>query len=254
MITASQRALMIGAVTLLTTMIAAAVCARAATPLVADLSRHLIAITTGFTGTEVVLFGSTEGEGDVVVVVRGPADDVIVRRKERVAGIWLNTASMTFEDVPGFYAIATSRPLTEIAPEQVLTQHRIGVQNLPLEPTEGAGRRRTPAFREALIRNKQAANLYPAMPAKIVFIGGRLFRTDLHFPANVRTGSYLVQTFLFRDGQVVSVTATPLVVSKVGFSAYIFELAQQRSVGYGFGAVLGAVMLGFIANAAFRRG
>ena len=227
--------------------------APAAQPLVADLSRHLIAITTGFTGTEVVLFGSTEGEGDVVVVVRGPTDDVVVRRKEQVAGIWLNTASMTFENVPGFYAVASSRPLADIAREPVLKQHGIGVQNLTLDPTEGAGRRRTPAFREALIRNKQRASLYPAAPSKIVFIGERLFRTDLQFPANVPTGAYLVQTFLFRSGEVVSVSATPLVVSKVGFSAYIFALAQERSVGYGFGAVLGAVMLGFLANAAFRR-
>jgi uncharacterized protein (TIGR02186 family) len=227
--------------------------AHGAQPLVADLSRHLIAITTGFTGTEVVLFGSTEGEGDVVVVVRGPTDDVVVRRKEQVAGIWLNAAAMTFENVPGFYAFASSRPLADIAAEPVLKQHGIGVENMTLDPTEGAGRRRTPAFREALIRNKQQAGLYPTAPAKIVFIGERLFRTDLQFPANVPTGAYLVQTFLFRGGQVATVAATPLVVSKVGFSAYIFALAQERSVGYGFGAVLGAVMLGFLANAAFRR-
>lgn len=40
--------------------------------LVADLSSHLIAITTGFTGTEVVLFGTTDGAGDVAIVVTGP--------------------------------------------------------------------------------------------------------------------------------------------------------------------------------------
>lgn len=235
-------------------LLGVAAAAQAAAPLVVDLSRHLIAITTGFTGTEVVLFGSPEGQGDVVVVVRGPNDDVVVRRKDRIAGIWLNAASMTFENVPGFYAIATSRPLADVAPEAVLKQHGIGVNNLTLNPTEGAGRRRTPGFREALIRNKQQASLYPTAPSKIVFIGERLFRTDLQFPANVPTGAYLVQTFLFRDGQVVSVSATPLVVSKVGFSAYVFDLAQERSVGYGVGAVLGAVMLGFLANAAFRRG
>ena len=41
--------------------------------LVADASRHLVAITTGFVGTKVLLFGATEGEGDVIIVVRGPA-------------------------------------------------------------------------------------------------------------------------------------------------------------------------------------
>jgi len=32
-----------------------------AASLVADLSNHLIAITTGFTGTDVLLFGAKEG-------------------------------------------------------------------------------------------------------------------------------------------------------------------------------------------------
>ena len=58
----------------------AAAPARPAEDLVADLSEHLIAITTGFTGTEVVMFGATEGSGDVVIIVRGPLSDATVRR------------------------------------------------------------------------------------------------------------------------------------------------------------------------------
>ncbi len=41
-----------------------------ASTLVADLSRHLVAISTGFAGTDVLLFGDTEGKGDLVVFVR----------------------------------------------------------------------------------------------------------------------------------------------------------------------------------------
>ena len=40
--------------------------------LVAALSNHLVAISTGFSGTDVLLFGAIDGTGDVVVVVRGP--------------------------------------------------------------------------------------------------------------------------------------------------------------------------------------
>ena len=81
--------------------------------LVADLSSHLIAITAGFAGTELLLFGATEGEGDVVVLVRGPDSDVAVRRKARVAGIWLNTESLSFANVPSYYRVASSKPLDE---------------------------------------------------------------------------------------------------------------------------------------------
>src|SRR6202044_4044993 len=81
---------------------------------VADLSSHLIAITTGFTGASVVLFGATDGLADVVAVVRGPERDVTVWRKGKVAGIWTNAESVTFANVPSFYGIAASRPIEEI--------------------------------------------------------------------------------------------------------------------------------------------
>ena len=91
----------------------------AAEPLVADLTSHLIGISTGFTGASVVLFGATDGGGDIVVVVRGPARDLTVRRKSRVGPIWINTRQFIFEDVPGFYALATSRPIEEISNSSV---------------------------------------------------------------------------------------------------------------------------------------
>src|SRR5581483_8668866 len=61
--------------------------ARAATddvPLVADLSSHLVAITTGFTGASVLLFGATNGPGDIAIVIHGPAKDIAVRRMARL--------------------------------------------------------------------------------------------------------------------------------------------------------------------------
>ena len=79
--------------------------ARAADEFIADLTTHFIAITTGFTGTEVVLFGATDGTGDVIVIVRGPEHDAVVRRKSRVAGLWINTQQMTFTGVPSYYAV-----------------------------------------------------------------------------------------------------------------------------------------------------
>ena len=94
--------------------------------LIADLSKHLIAITTGFTGAEVLLFGAIEGEGDIAVVVRGPNEEVVVRRKQRMAGIWVNGRNLTFRRVPAFYAVAATREITDFAPDSVLSRHQIG--------------------------------------------------------------------------------------------------------------------------------
>jgi uncharacterized protein (TIGR02186 family) len=223
--------------------------------LVADLSNHLIAINTGFIGTEVVLFGATDGPGDVAVVVQGPPTEVMVRRKARVAGIWINAASMEFQQVPSFYSVATNRPLEQIIGDAVLARHEIGLGHLRLAPLSPgrASPDRIREFREALIRNKQEEGLYGKSLGQVAFLGERLFRTNVYFPANVPTGAYTVSVFLIRDGDVVSAQTTPLAVSKVGFSAEIFDFAMRQSTFYGISAIIFAVAAGWLAGAIFRK-
>jgi uncharacterized protein (TIGR02186 family) len=223
--------------------------------LVADLSDHLIAINTGFIGTEVVLFGATDGPGDVAVVVQGPPTEVMVRRKARVAGIWINAASMEFQQAPSFYSVATNRPLDQIVGDAVLARHEIGLSHLRLTPLSPgrASPDRIREFREALIRNKQEAGLYGTGLGQVAFLGERLFRTNVYFPANVPTGAYTVSVFLIRDGDVVSAHTTPLTVSKVGFSAEIFEFAMRQSTLYGISAIIFAVAAGWLAGTIFRK-
>src|SRR5690606_22302578 len=98
--------------------------------LIADLSKHRVAITTGFTGDDVLLFGATEGPGDVVVVVRGPIGEVVVREKEQIAGIWVNRRQVLFTNVPEFYALASSAPLDTLVPTGVAARNEIGTAHL----------------------------------------------------------------------------------------------------------------------------
>ncbi|WP_119461711.1 TIGR02186 family protein [Rhodospirillaceae bacterium SYSU D60014] len=221
--------------------------------LVADLSSHLIAITAGFTGTEVLLFGATEGEGEVIVVVRGPESEVTVRRKRRTLGIWVNRGSITFEGVPSFYAVASSRPLAEIVQPEVLSRQQIGVDNLQFQAPEGIRESRLKKYHDALIRNKQRAGLFSGEVGQVTFLGERLFRTEIYFPANVPTGSYLVEVLLVRDGEVVSAQTSPLIISKIGIGAEIFDFAHNRAALYGVLAIIGALMAGWSAHLVFRR-
>jgi len=223
--------------------------------LVADLSDHLIAITTDFTGTEVVLFGAIAEPGAVAVTVRGPADRVLVRRKSRVAGIWINTQSVAFEEVPSFYWSATSQPLDILADPAVLERHAIGLDNLRLAPAdpEAASQAEVAEFRRALVRRKQDLGTYAATEARVSFLGERLFRVTIPFPANVPTGQYTVGVLLLRDGRVVAGQTTPLVVSKVGTGARVFAFAQRHGFAYGLLAVAIAVAAGWLASVAFRR-
>jgi uncharacterized protein (TIGR02186 family) len=220
--------------------------------LVADLTSHLIAITTGFTGASVVLFGATDGPGDVVIAVRGPDREMTVRRKNRVAGIWVNTQEVTFANVPSFYAIATSRPIEEILSPGPMGLYRLGIANLKLESETPAPSVVVDAFRSALERTQQQAGLFADRMGKVDFLGQRLFRTTIAFPSNVPTGTYLVEVFLVRDKDVVSGQTTPLVVSKVGVDAAVFEFSSRQPGFYGAIAVLMAMVAGWLASLPLR--
>ena len=222
--------------------------------LVADLTSHLIAITTGFTGASVVLFGATDGPGDVIVAVRGPEREMTVRRKSRVAGIWVNTQQVTFANLPSFYAVAASRPMTDILSPAAAGFYRLGIANLKLAASTPAPSVVVDAFRSALERTQQEAGLFVERTGKVDFLGERLFRTTITFPSNVPTGTYLVEIFLVRDKDIVSGQTTPLVVSKVGVDAAVFEFSTRQPGFYGAIAVLTAVVAGWLASLPFRGG
>jgi len=227
--------------------------AAGAAELVVDLARHLVAITTGFTGSDVLLFGAIDAEGDVVVTVRGPENTELVRRKGRVLGIWMNERELAFKNVPAFYAVASNRPLEEILSDRVMGRHQVGVEQLRLPGPADGERAEVEEFRAALIRSKQRAGLYTEEPGRILFLGNRLFRTDLWFPANAPVGRYVVQVFLIRDGDVASAEITPLIVSKVGFEAGVYNFAQRYSLAYGVLAIMIAAGAGWVASAVFRK-
>lgn len=225
-----------------------------ADPLVVDLSNHLVAITTGFTGTDVLLFGAVQQEGDVIVTVRGPDQDMVVRRKERKVGIWVNSESANFKNVPAYYASASNRPMDLIAPDTVLKDYRIGLEHQRFVAESQSPDLNQNLYREALVRNMQKAGLFNTRPAKISFLSNQLFRTDIHFPANTPTGTYTISVYLIRDGRIASVKTTPLVVSKTGVSASVYDFAHRYSALYGIIAVIIAVIAGWIASVVFRKG
>jgi uncharacterized protein (TIGR02186 family) len=224
--------------------------------LVADLSQHLIAITTAFVGTRVVLFGVAENGGDIAVTVQGPREDLVVRRKSRVAGIWVNRERLAFRRVPAYYAVASTGPLEKIARPDVLAQLDIGTEYLDLTPIDASGLEisEITSFRRALVRRKQEQGLYSREPAPINFVGERLFRTTLVFPANVPPGIYQVQVFELQDGFAADAQRSTLVVSKVGLEADIYDFAQQRASLYGLTAIALAIVAGWLAGVIFRRG
>jgi uncharacterized protein (TIGR02186 family) len=226
-----------------------------------DISMREISIQSNFTGVEIVLFGSIdftkapspdEGAYDVIMVIRGPDRPLVVRRKERIAGLWMNGASKSFPSVPGFYAVLASRPFRAIASEETLKPLGIGFANLDFGKTT-EGEAADDGFRASLIRLQQERRLFQESDDAISFIGRSLFRSSVDLPVNVPIGRYTTQVFLFRDGKLLSQSQSSLHVHKVGFERVVYMLAYRYPLTYGLLAVLIAMSAGLLGWTAFRR-
>ena len=222
--------------------------------LIIDLSERVVAITAGFTGADVLLFGSTNFDGDIIIVVRGPQKTHIVRKKERVGGVWVNRSEVKFIDIPSFYAIAANRPIEDFIADTEADIHQIGLKNIIFDPAP----RQLPVpditkFSDALIRIKQNEGLYANDITELVYLGNGLFRTNVHFPTNVSVGTYGIDVYLFINNELVESQTTLLNIRKFGIEAQIFNFAHHHSLAYGVLAVIIAVGMGWLANFAFRK-
>ncbi len=226
-----------------------------------DISTREISIQSNFTGIDIVLFGSIdfsrapgpdEKPYDVIMVIRGPTEPIVVRRKERVAAIWMNGPSKTFAAVPGFYAALASRPFRAIAPEETLKKLGVGFANVDFgKPIDG--QTADDEFRAALIRIRKEENLFKEEDDGVNFIGRSLFRGSVDLPVNVPIGHYTSQVYLFRDGKLLSQSQGSLQVNKVGFERVVYALAFQQPFLYGLLSVLIAMTAGLVAWAVFRK-
>ena len=226
-----------------------------------DISTREISIQSNFTGIEIVLFGAVdfsrapspdEGPYDVIMTIHGPKRPIVVRKKERIAGLWMNGPSETFPSVPGFYAVLASRPFRAIAPDETL--HKLGIGFSSLDFGKSAdGADADDNFRANMIRLQSEELLFQESDHAVSFLGRSLFRGSVQLPVNVPIGRYTTQVFLFRDGKLLSESQSSLEVHKVGFERVVYMLAFRYPLAYGLLAVLMAVSAGLLAYTVFRR-
>jgi uncharacterized protein (TIGR02186 family) len=232
----------------------------------ADVSTRSIAVTSGFTGTEIVVFGSVDnsrqpsaeaGYYDVVVVVEGTPEPLVARKKSDVAGLWINTAAASFDSIPSYYAIAATRPLEEIAAATVLEENAIGFGYVRMFPSRGTVQNISASelkdFQVAVARLKQKDQLYIKDDYGVAFIGRSLFRSSIELPANVPVGPLTARVFLFHDGELLSKFQTRVRLEREGVELLLYRFAIRHPLLYGLFAVIVAVGAGLLASALFRR-
>jgi uncharacterized protein (TIGR02186 family) len=227
------------------------------------LSTDRVSITADFTGADLTIFGaldnadplvSRQGRYDVVVVLEGPPRPVVVRRKDRILGMWINIESTTFVNVPVSYSVATTRAPQDITEPKVYRQLALGADRIYLQPEESATDPVTlDEFTDALRARKKATGLYSERVGGVQFLSQNLFRATLALAPNVSVGTHKARAFLFKSGAFVKETSATLVILKSGFEQSIFRFAHEYSLIYGVFAVLLAMLTGWVGSIVFRR-
>jgi uncharacterized protein (TIGR02186 family) len=246
---------------LLLLLLAPLLLAQSEPKLVPDVSQREIQIRYSFTGAELLLFGAIlyprgrvpSDPADIVVVLKGPVQPIVVREKQKVAGIWMNVESERFRSAPSFYAVASSRPLPDLVEERIAGIYELGVRNLQLSPGAGATPEEQRRFEAGLIELMRRRQLYFENPRGVEITEGVLYRARLTIPARVPIGNYTAETFLIKDGDVLAAATRDIRIEKLGFERFVAAAADRWSFTYGLFAVAMSLFLGWSAAALFAR-
>lgn len=236
--------------------------AAANTPtLVPDVSQDRVSIKGDFNGAQLLLFGAityppgtrNRERADIVVVLKGPTQSIILREKQQIAGIWINAASSEFRSAPGFYAVAASRPIPEIVDDKTADIYELGLDHLQLSPAGAIDSEEINGFTEGLVDLKSRNQLFKNLPNSVEITDSVLYQARINLPASVPVGEYSAETFLIIDGRVEAAEIKEITIEKIGLGRFITNMAQNYGFLYGLIAVLISILLGWIAGYLFRK-
>ncbi|MGE3305918.1 MAG: TIGR02186 family protein [Rhizobiaceae bacterium] len=227
------------------------------------LSTDRIAITADFSGADLTIFGALEnadplinrqGRYDVIVVLEGPSRPVVVRRKDRILGVWINSRSETFVNVPASYSVATTRAMQDITDQNNYRQMSLGAENIYIEPADRTGNPTTiEEFTAALRQLKKSTGLYAERIGGVQFLSANLFRASVALSPSVPVGTHKARAFLFRNGIFIKESSAQLAIAKSGFEQSIYRASMDYSLLYGVFAVALAMLTGWLGRIIFRR-
>ncbi|MBX9643416.1 MAG: TIGR02186 family protein [Novosphingobium sp.] len=227
--------------------------------LVPEISQHEVQVRQGFRGTELVLFGailSPDGtragpDYDIVVVLKGPTKSIVLREKQRIAGIWVNAESVEFRSAPTYFAVASSKPIGRIVDDKTAAIYELGLPWLQLSPIGSYDPKEQARMSAGLVDLMSREGLYRQDTRGVQVSQQVLYQARIALPSSVQTGVYTAETFAISRGRVVASAISRVEVKKLGFEKAVADFSQDYGFVYGLLAVLLSIGMGFLAGRLF---
>jgi uncharacterized protein (TIGR02186 family) len=216
----------------------------------------IIRIGSFFSGGQVTVRGVVPSGDQVALRILAPRDPLVLMKKGRIGGLWMNVGQITFQDIPKVYLLWTSGKLAALGKEAGLRPWKLDYPSLLADalpqknPEEEA-----PLLRE-LIKLKEEDRLYQlhegAVQIKVLEDGAwDQFDAVLDLPAKIEPGLYALEMIAFKDGQGRLIHSSSLEVKLAGFPALVSNLAARQGWWYGILAVIIATLSGLIIGIVF---
>ncbi len=229
--------------------------------LVPEVSQRQINIQYGFTGAELLLFGAivypneraAQRKTDIVVILKSPVQSIVVREKQQIAGIWVNADSTEFRSAPGYFAVASTRPIADIVDDKTAAIYELGLNYIQLSPVGSINADEQKRFIAGLVDLNAREGLYRQSENSVEITRSVLYQARINIPSSVPTGTYTAETFVIQDGKVLTAATREIEIRKYGFELFLATMAEHQSFLYGLSAVIISLLFGWGAGMIFRR-
>jgi uncharacterized protein (TIGR02186 family) len=226
-------------------------------------SKNVIEIGLSYHGDQIHFFGvSPMKDCDLIMKLTAEkSEEVKLSVKGRVGPFWMTVKQYDVTNAPFMYKIHSTKPIDQIVPPETAQKLELGYaavqqkMKLHLARGEKAPEDADLVFK-GLVKIKEEANLYNivADPKRLEIAEGQLYKHYFRFPPAATEGRYVVESYAFKDKQLVGYGKDVIEIKKVGLEYWLTDISQNHPVFFGIMAVVIALGAGLLVGMIFKKG
>jgi uncharacterized protein (TIGR02186 family) len=215
-----------------------------------------IGIDGFFSGESVRVKAAVPSGEQVALRVVGPRENVVLLKKGRVGGLWMNVGEVTFKEVPQVYLLWTSKELSSLGTGDGSLSLGLDYQSFLSGALGDLDRQEKANLIHEFIKLKEAEKLYGLFENAVQLKpqeGGAwdLVDTAITLPSKISPGTYVLELIAFKDKNARLLYSIPIQVHLVGIPALVSGLATRKGLLYGILAVIIATISGLMIGIIF---